>query len=462
MKKVGIVSLGCPKNTVDSELVLGDLSGHGYEITPHQEEAEIIIVNTCGFIGPAKQESINAILDMARLKTEGNCRQLVVTGCLSERYSEELLKEIPEIDHMLGVNQYPRLKEILQQSEPGAEQAVEKNHVGDPWEHYTSHTNRLLTTPSYTAYVKIGEGCSNKCSFCIIPKMRGPFRSRPLESILEETRQLAGRGVKEFNLISQDTTMYGFDLRMKDGLTRLLRSMAGINGVEWMRLLYCYPTFITSEMIETIRDEETVCNYIDVPLQHTHDEMLKKMRRQETEQQVRKILDEARSKIPGLALRTTFLVGFPGETDAHFQHMAGFLKDIEFDHVGIFTYSNEEGTEAYNYPDRVPEEVAIERKEELMRLQQEISLRKNHDRIGQIFPILVEGADAEEEFLVTGRLPTQAPQIDGQVIIEKSDVQPGQIVPMRVTEALEYDLIATAIDQAAEHPTLTLETPHGT
>lgn len=462
MKKVGIVSLGCPKNTVDSELVLGDLSGNGYEITPIQEEAEIIIVNTCGFIGPAKQESINAILDMARLKTEGNCEQLVVTGCLSERYSEELLKEIPEIDHMLGVNQYPRLKEILKSSNSNAEKEDKKNYVGDPWEHYTTHANRLLTTPSYTTYVKIGEGCSNKCSFCIIPKMRGPFRSRPMQSILEETRNLAGQGVKEFNLISQDTTMYGFDLRMKDGLTRLLRAMATIDGVEWIRLLYCYPTFITRDMIETIRDEEKVCDYIDVPLQHTHDEMLNKMRRQETEKHVRAMLDEARRKIHGLALRTTFLVGFPGETDAHFQHMAGFLKDIEFDHVGIFTYSNEEGTEAYNFPESVPEELAIERKEELMRIQQEISTRKNNQRIGQVYPVLVEGVDPEEEILVTGRLPTQAPQIDGQVIIEQSDVHPGQIVPMRITGALEYDLIATVVDQPTEHPTLTLETPHGT
>jgi len=311
-----MVSLGCPKNTVDSERVLGDLVTSGYDLTPDEEDAEIIIVNTCGFIESAKKESIDAILEMAQKKIDGKCQKLIVTGCLAERHTQELLDEIPEIDHMLGVGQYPQLKNILEEGDFDS-----RNHVATPAEYYESYTDRLLTTAFYTAYLKIAEGCSNRCAFCIIPKMRGPMRSRSPESILAEAENLAQRGVKEFNIISQDTTMYGFDLAMKDGLERLLKGMAKIDGVEWMRLLYCYPTFLNSDVIDYIASEEKVCRYIDVPLQHTHDEMLKSMKRQETEGGVRKMIDELRLKIPEIALRTTFITGFPGETDEHFKHM---------------------------------------------------------------------------------------------------------------------------------------------
>ena len=433
-----MISLGCPKNTVDTELVLGDLLKNGYQITPDQEEAEIIIVNTCGFIEASKRESVNTILEMAHLKTEGKCKQLIVTGCLAERYSEELLKEIPEIDHMLGVNQYPNLKNLLNSSG----KASGRNHVHDPAQYFESYANRVLTTPKYTAYLKIAEGCSNKCAFCIIPKMRGPFRSRPLKSVLDEARSLAKLGVKELNLISQDTTMYGFDLRMKDGLTRLLKSLAGIKGIEWLRLLYCYPTFINSDLINLLRDEDKVCKYLDVPLQHTHDFMLKHMKRQETEKQVRNMLDELRSKVPGIALRTTFITGFPGETEEHFRHMAAFLKNTEFDHVGIFVYSHEEGTSAYDYSDPVPKKAAEMRRDELMRIQQKISQDKNTRKTGQVLPVLVEGVDGEEGYLVTGRLATQAPEIDGQVILEACEAEAGQILPMRIIGATDYDLVA--------------------
>lgn len=443
MKKIGMVSLGCPKNTVDTELALGDLTAHGYGLTANQEEADVLIVNTCGFIESAKRESIDAILEMARWKTEGRCQSLIVTGCLSERYSEELLKEIPEIDHMLGVGQYPRLKEILKEN--GASR-VNRNHVQEPAQYFESYANRALSTPFYSAYVKISEGCSNKCAFCIIPKMRGPLRSRPMESILEETQALARRGVREFNLISQDTTMYGVDLRMKDGLTRLLKEMAQIEGVDWMRLFYCYPTFINSDLIDLIAAEEKICSYIDVPLQHAHDEMLKAMKRQEREQGVRKMIEELRSKVPGIALRTTFITGFPGETEAHFQRMADFVRELEFDHLGVFTYSDEEGTTAYDYPDRVPQAVKEERKEILMEIQREICRAKNAAKVGEVHPVLVEGLEDGDAYLVTGRLPTQAPDIDGQVIIEESDVEPGQIIPMRITGAAEYDLIAKAVE----------------
>ena len=448
MKKVGMVSLGCPKNTVDSERVLGDLVTSGYDLTPDEEDAEIIIVNTCGFIESAKKESIDAILEMAQKKIDGKCQKLIVTGCLAERHTQELLDEIPEIDHMLGVGQYPQLKNILEEGDFDS-----RNHVATPAEYYESYTDRLLTTAFYTAYLKIAEGCSNRCAFCIIPKMRGPMRSRSPESILAEAENLAQRGVKEFNIISQDTTMYGFDLAMKDGLARLLKGMANIDGVEWMRLLYCYPTFLNSDVIDYIASEEKVCRYIDVPLQHTHDEMLKSMKRQETEGGVRKMIDELRLKIPEIALRTTFITGFPGETDEHFKHMLRFICEMQFDHVGIFTYSDEEGTTAFDYPGRVPEEVKEERKNILMEFQKEITLRKNQEKVGQIESVLVEGFDAQENYIMTGRLASQAPDIDGQVILEKCEAEPGEIIPVRITAAADYDLVAEPVSQRAEELT---------
>lgn len=441
-----MVSLGCPKNAVDTEYLLGDLVNTGYEITSNQEEADVLVVNTCGFIESAKRESIDAILAMARLKTEGKCRKLIVTGCLSERYSEELLKEIPEIDHLMGVNEYPKLKKLLIETHFSQGEVKARNQMNGPAEYYEPYADRILTTPFYSAYLKISEGCSNKCAFCIIPKMRGNIRSQPLESLVTETRQLAEKGVVELNLISQDTTMYGLDLRMKDGLIRLLESLAKIQGIEWIRLFYCYPTFINTDLIEFIASEAKVVPYIDVPLQHTHDEMLAKMKRQERESKVRAMLEEIRRKIPDVALRTTFITGFPGETETHFKHMIDFVQEIQFDHVGVFTYSHEEGTTAYNYPDDVPAKVKEERRAELMRIQKIISLRRNQSRIGEVHPVLVEGPDSEENYLVTGRLPTQAPEIDGQVIIEASDVEPGQIVPMRITSATDYDVVATKID----------------
>ena len=441
-----MISLGCPKNAVDTELVLGDLQGDEYEITPDQKEADVIIVNTCGFIESSKKESIDAILEMVALKTEGKCKKLVVTGCLSERYSNELLKEIPEIDHMLGVNQYPRLKQILKESDSQKENTT-INHVHEPAEYFESYMNRVLTTPFYSAYLKLGEGCSNKCAFCIIPKIRGRFRSRSPESIIAEAKHFAQHGVKEFNLISQDTTMYGVDLKMNNGLVQLLKSLAKINGIEWMRLFYCYPTFINSELIEYIASEEKVCNYVDVPLQHTHDFMLKRMKRQETEKGVRSMIDELRTKVPGIALRTTFITGFPGETDEHFKHLLEFVREVEFDHVGVFTYFHEEGTTAYNYQDLVPNKIAVSRRDELMSAQQEINRKKNKARVGKILPVLVEGAPPEEEYLVTGRLATQAPEIDGQVIIEESEVEIGQISPMLITGSTDYDLVARQVEK---------------
>ena len=424
---------------VDTELFLGDLLQHGYEITPDEEDADVIIVNTCGFIGPAKRESIDTILDMVRLKSEGKCKKLVVTGCLSQRYSEDLLKEIPEIDLMLGVNQYPELKNLLLDSDAG----LPRNHVHDPWSFYDSYGARVLTTPSHSAYLKIGEGCSFQCAFCSIPEIRGRFRSRSLESLLSETRQLVSQGVKELNLVSQVTNLYGADLKMENGLERLLDSLCKIEGVEWLRLLYCYPSFVNESFLSAIVQQEKVCNYIDVPLQHVHDDMLRAMKRPESEREVRGMIERIRKKIPDVALRTTLISGFPGETEKHFQSLVDFLEETEFDHVGVFVYSDEEGTSAYGYNNKVSIEIAEERRSVLMEIQRRISLQKNEKKVGRTIPVLVESFD-KESLLLTGRAAFQAPEIDGQIIIEESNVELGNIVPLKITRALDYDLIGHA------------------
>jgi ribosomal protein S12 methylthiotransferase len=438
-KKIGMVSLGCPKNLVDSEALLGDLGMSGYEMTPDESEADVIIVNTCGFLQSAVKESVDTILEMAGHKTGGRCEQLIVTGCLAERHPEDLLKEIPEIDHLLGTKQYPMLKHLLN----GNGRSQQRNHTHEPAQYFDTPGNRVLTTPFYSAYVKIAEGCSNKCAFCIIPKLRGPIQSRPVESIIDEVKQLASRGVREFNLVSQDTTLYGYDLGMKHGLIRLLEEMAEVQRVDWIRLFYNYPTVLTTELMDAVRSIDKIVKYIDVPLQHTHDFMLKHMKRQETEAGVRKMVDELRKRIPGVALRTTFITGFPGETEEHFQHMLDFVNEVEFDHVGVFAYSDEPGTTAFDYDDKVELETGEARREQLMAAQREIVLRKNKARIGETHPALVEGLDSEDGFLMLGRLPFQGPDVDGQVILEQCEAEPGDIVPVRITGALDYDLVAT-------------------
>ena len=442
-KKIGMVSLGCPKNLVDSEALLGDLGVSGYEMTPDESQADVIIVNTCGFLQSAVEESVDTILEMAGHKTGGRCEQLIVTGCLAERHPEELLKEIPEIDHLLGTKQYPMLKHLLN----GSDRSQQRNHTHEPAQYFDTPGNRVLTTPFYSAYVKIAEGCSNQCAFCIIPKLRGPIQSRQLESIVDEVKQLAARGVREFNLVSQDTTLYGYDLGMKHGLIQLLEEMAEVQGVDWIRLFYNYPTVLTTDLMDAVQRIDPVCKYIDVPLQHTHDFMLKHMKRQETEAGVRKMIDELRQRIPGVALRTTFITGFPGEREEHFQHLLNFVNEVEFDHVGVFAYSDEPGTTAFDYQDKVDPAVGAARREQLMAAQREIALRKNKDRIGQTHPALVEGLDSDDGFLMLGRLPFQGPDVDGQVILEQCEAEPGDIVPVRITGALDYDLVATPESQ---------------
>ena len=438
MKTIGMVSLGCPKNLVDTEALLGDLTRHGYEITPDEKNAEVIIVNTCGFLQASVKESVETILEMASWKTAGPCKRLIVTGCLAERHPEELLKEIPEIDHLLGVKQYPLLKHLLNG------RRGPRNLVHEPAQYFESYTHRALTTPGHTAYVKIAEGCSNQCAFCIIPQLRGPIQSRPPQSILEEVRALAERGVKEINLVSQDTTLYGYDLRLKEGLVSLLEDLDKIPGVEWIRLFYCYPTMVTERLMDAVNRLDKVVPYLDIPLQHSHDFILKRMKRQERETGVRRMLETLRARIPGLALRTTFITGFPGEEEVHFQHLLDFVREFEFDHLGVFVYSDEEGTAAFELPERVPPQVAEERRNALMETQRTIVRRKQAARIGEIHPVLVDGLASD--CLLTGRLPTQGPEIDGQAIIEDSDVTPGELVPMQITGVLDYDLVVRKVE----------------
>lgn len=442
LRKIGMVSLGCPKNTVDSELVLGSLASKGYNITADAGGAEVIVVNTCGFIDSAKEESIDTILEMAEYKRKGSCQKLIVMGCLSQRYKDELLKEIPEVDYMVGAGDFKSVVKIIE-SDNGIEKALVREPVFD----YNEDTPRMLTTPRYTAYVKIAEGCSNRCSFCIIPKIRGTFKSRPTDSIVREVEILSGHGVKEVNLISQDTTMYGVDLGIKNGLAGLLKRLVRIDGIKWIRLLYCYPAFLKDELINVIRDEEKICKYIDLPLQHSDDKILSKMMRQEREGEIRDLVNKIRKAIPDVAIRTAFIVGFPGEADTHFGHLVNFIKEMRFEHLGIFTYSPEEGTTAAEMPDQIPDEVKIERRDTIMKLQQKISSENNKRLVGMMRDVLVEDSVSDNEFLIKGRMQTQAPDIDGIVYIEEGDARVGDILPVKITRTMEYDFIGRAVDR---------------
>ena len=442
LKKIGMVSLGCPKNTVDSEIVLGSLTDKGYSVTSNEGDADVIIVNTCGFIDKAKEESIDAILEMAEYKRKGNCQKLVVMGCLSQRYKDELLKEIPEIDYLAGAGDFKSVAEMIE-----SKNGIKKSKVREPVFDFNENTPRILTTPRYTAYVKIAEGCSNRCSFCIIPKIRGPFKSRNVDSIVSEAKILSDKGVKEINLISQDTTMFGTDIGLKNGLSELLKRLVKIDGVRWIRLLYCYPTFLNDELIEIMKNEEKICKYIDLPLQHSHDDILKAMMRQEREGEIRDLIFRIRDAIPDIAIRTAFIVGFPGETERHFEHLLSFVKEMKFEHLGVFTYSPEEGTKAAEIPNHVLEDVKNKRKDTIMEIQKRLSLEKNKRFIGTTKDVLVEETTGSDEFLISGRMQTQAPEIDGVVYIEKSEVRAGDILPVKITKAMEYDLVGEAKKQ---------------
>lgn len=431
-KTVGVVSLGCSKNRVDTEQMLGLLRREGYEIVSDPKRARVIIVNTCGFIASAKEESINTILEMAEYKKTGNCEALVVTGCLSQRYGGELRGELPEIDAMLGVNQYARLPQVLRGLTAG----------GCPMHTAPSDTffegDRVLTTPSYSAYVKIGDGCDNRCSFCAIPLIRGGYRSRPREAILEETQKLVSGGVREISLVAQDTTRYGTDTPPGDSrLAELLQETAQVPGLTWLRALYCYPARVDERLLDAMCEIPQAAPYIDLPIQHIVPRLLEAMHRHGTAEHIREVVRAAR--VRGMTLRTSIIVGFPGETQADFEELLAFIGEARFDRLGAFAFSPEEDTPAYDMPGQVDEEEKQRRLDELMRLQQRISLEANQRRVGEEAEVLVEGT---REGLAYGRSQREAPEIDGKILFPpKSPVRPGEFRRVRVTQAQEYDLV---------------------
>lgn len=454
LQKIGFVSLGCPKNLVDSEVMMGQLQQHGYQLTTDREEADVMVVNTCGFIQSAKEESINTIIEMAELKETANLKRLVVAGCLVERYRQDLLNQLPEVDAVLGTSE---IEKIVAAVDPAAAAAQDAAFVasnawmtrGLPTYLYDENSPRVLATQKHFAYVKIAEGCDHTCAFCAIPQMRGKYRSRRAGSIVREAEQLAMQGVKELVLISQDSTQYGLDLGIKDGLAELLTALARVEGIEWIRVMYTYPNSLSDATLAVMAAEPKVCSYLDMPLQHASASVLKRMRRGGNRPLLEKLLKRAQATVPGIALRTTFIVGFPGETDEDFNELLAFVREIEFDRVGVFTYSDEEGTHGFDLDGKVPARVMRSRRAKLMREQAKISKRKNKALIGRRFRALLEGVSQETELLLQARLESQAPEVDGHVLI--NDVpdgfagKAGDFIEIEITEAHEYDLVARVV-----------------
>jgi len=442
MPKVGFVSLGCPKNLVDSEVMLGTLAGQGYSITPHKEDADIIVVNTCGFIDSAKKESIDTILEMAELKTQGNCKKLVVAGCLAERYRAEIQKEIPEIDFIFGPDELGRVLEAVQLDSSAAVPDVSIDAL------YTSKEvptiPRILTTPSYMAYLKISEGCDHVCSFCAIPGFRGRFRSRSVPDLVAESRRLAEQGVRELVIVSQDTMAYGRDIGLSDGITTLLRELVRIDGLQWVRFLYCYPNMVSNDLVRLVAEEDRLCKYFDIPYQHASRNVLDRMRRGGNRSMFERQIDAIRRLMPGAGLRTSFIVGFPGETEGDFDEVLTFVNNVQFDNVGVFLYSDEEGTGAFDLDSKVLRRVAARRRNQLMKQQAKLSTKKLRSMIGRTVEVLLEGRSDESDLLLQGRMETQAPEIDGHVLInDTGDIEPvtGEFYKVEITDSLEYDLI---------------------
>ena len=429
---VGAVSLGCNKNRVDTETALGLLKEKGFLLTDDPAKADILLVNTCGFIDPAKEESVNTILEMAQYKISGRCKVLVVTGCLSQRYSGDLMEEIPEIDVLLGVNQYAELPAAINKA-LGAERPCLCSDDYGYYEH-----DRVLTTPSYSAYIRIGEGCSNRCTFCAIPMIRGPYRSRNEEAILREIRTLACSGVREHILVAQDTTRYGTEDHPHTTLPDLMKKAAAIDGVDWLRVLYCYPDETNDALLDVLADVDNVCPYLDIPVQHINAEMLRRMHRRGTREDILRCVRGARER--GLTLRTTLIVGFPGETEDQFRELMDFVEETEFDRLGAFAYSPEEGTPAAKMPDQIPDEIKQERLDRLMTLQQKISLKRNKARIGSVEQVLVTDTDGKGNIL--GRSCREAPETDGEIYVSCGEARPlpGQFIPVQILSAEEYDL----------------------
>ncbi len=430
---VGAVSLGCNKNRVDTETALGLLRDRGFRIVSDPKKADVLMVNTCGFIDPAKEESINTILEMAEYKKTGRCRLLVVTGCLSQRYEKDLMEELPEIDLLLGVNQYETLPDRILQALGGS-----RIHACQDDFSYYEHA-RILTTPFYTSYIRIGEGCSNRCTFCAIPLIRGPYRSRREENILQEVRDLAASGVREFVMVAQDTTRWGTDEGGHTKLPSLMKKAAEIPGVDWLRVLYCYPDETNEELLDLLAGTPNICPYLDIPIQHINSDILKRMHRRGTREDILRCVREARKR--GITLRTTLITGFPGETEDQFRELLDFVEETEFDRLGAFAYSPEEGTPAARLPDQLPEEVKQERLDRLMTLQARISLKRNQARVGSTEKVLV--TDLDEQSRALGRSRLEAPETDGEIVFTCGSGRPeiGSFVPVRITRAETYDLM---------------------
>lgn len=435
--KILFVSLGCDKNLVDTEMMLGELLQKGYEFTDDEAEADIVVVNTCCFIGDAKEESINTLLEMAELKNAGQIKLLVAAGCLAQRYKEEIQTEIPEVDVIIGTTAIGDIVEAVDNALRGRC----KNFYADLNEKPLTGVKRVVTTGGHFAYLKIAEGCNKHCTYCIIPKVRGDFRSVPMDDLLQEAKELADKGVKELILVAQETTLYGMDLYGKKALPELLHKLAEISGIFWIRILYCYPEEITEELIQAIKSEPKVCHYLDIPIQHASDAVLKRMGRRTNQEQLRTMIARLREEIPDICLRTTLITGFPGETQEDHEELIDFVDDCEFDRLGVFTYSQEEDTPAALMPDQIDEDIKQERQKQLMELQQFIAFEKAEEMIGRVLVVMVEGKIAEDDVYVA-RTYRDAPNVDGYLFIKTSaNLMTGDLVKVLVTDCNEYDLI---------------------
>ncbi|MBC8632210.1 30S ribosomal protein S12 methylthiotransferase RimO [[Eubacterium] tenue] len=444
MLKIALESLGCSKNLVDAEIMMGILNRKGYKLVGDFEEADIILVNTCGFIESAKQESIDTILDLAQLKETGNLKLLIVTGCLAQRYSNELQAEIPEIDAIVGTGSYQQIDEII----AGLEKENNIISLNDIEFAYNEDLPRYVTTPDYMAYLKIGEGCDNHCTYCIIPKLRGKYRSRKMEDIIREAKELASNGVKELVVIAQDTTKYGIDLYGEVKLPQLLEELAKIEGIKWIRIMYSYPESITEELVKVIKKYDNICNYFDMPIQHASNKVLKLMNRHTTKEDIKSKVDMIRSYIPDATLRTTIIVGFPGETEEDFNELVQFTKDVEFDRLGAFTYSREEDTAADKLPNHIEEDIKLKRRDKLMLVQQEISQRLNAKKINNEYEVLIE--EQIEDKVYVGRTQGDAEEIDSIVYVKsENQLEPGDFVKVKINNALEYDLMGDVVNELA-------------
>src|ERR1700683_13162 len=447
MEKVHLLSLGCPKNLADSELMIGALVNAGFELTLDPDEAQVLVVNTCAFIESAKKESLDAILEAAEVKRHGLGKRLVVAGCLSQRYGAELREQLPEVDVFVGTGNFLELPELLRRTDAPESRPIP--YAGAAHLLPSHSAPRIKLGDYFSAYLKISEGCNHKCAFCIIPKIRGRHESRPMADLVAEARMLAAGGVRELNLIAQDLTAYGRDLHPPASLAQMLYSLNEVDGIRWIRLLYCYPNFVTDELLDAIAALPKVTKYIDMPLQHADDEILRAMRRERSGAALRKILDRIRNRVPGIALRSSFIVGFPGETEAAFERLCDFIREEQFDRLGVFTYSLEENTAASDLANQIPEKVKRSRRSRLMELQAEISLARNRALIGREMEVLVEGAIPGRATRMRGRTPSQAPDIDGSIFF-KGDAAPGEFITVRIDKALTYDLSGRMIDAQPE------------